>query len=74
MHFCRLWSLYHCSHVKKFGHSWMGWGQGSEPSEKSSHRRPANEIPFQWRFSGGPMVAHLELGKDPLAPSVKYYN
>ena len=23
------------------------------------HHRPARETPFQWRFAGGPMMAHL---------------
>ena len=23
------------------------------------HRRPASKTPFQWRFAGGPMMAHL---------------
>ena len=23
------------------------------------HHRPARETPFKWRFSGGPMMAHL---------------
>ena len=70
MHFCRLRSLF----VSLFNMSrsldmhGLGGDRGSEPSGKSRHHRPANEIPFQWRFSGGPMVAHLELGKDPLAP------
>ena len=39
------------------------------PSQHSSlgHHRPASETP-EWRFAGGPMMAHLERYFDPFSP------
>ena len=31
------------------------------------HHRPANEMPFKWRFAGGPIMAHLKWYLDPLS-------
>ena len=35
---------------------------------KSGHHQPASETPFEWRFTGGPMVAQhcLLAGSDPI--------
>ena len=61
-HFCRQRSLFVSLFNMTKSLDMHGWGgdRGSEPSEKSRHHRFVNEIPFQWRFTGGRMVAHLE--------------
>ena len=32
------------------------------------HHRLASETPFQWRFAGGPMIAHFRCYFDPPSP------
>ena len=33
------------------------------------HHRPASEMPFKWRFAGGPLMARLKWYFDPLSPN-----
>ena len=47
------------------------WKITKLPSQHSlsGYHWPVSETPFQWRFAGGPMMAHLKWYLDPLSSS-----